>query len=35
MQIKNPKIVVIEKDFWGMFKGQKLYVATPKIIDEY
>lgn len=31
---KQPKVVVLEKDFAGTKKGQTLYVATPKIIDQ-
>ena len=32
---KQPKKVVLEKDFAGVKKGQKLFVATPKIVDDY
>lgn len=32
---KQPKMVVLENDFAGIKKGQKLFVATPKIVDEY
>lgn len=32
---KNPKMVVLDKDFAGVKKGQKLFVATPKIVDSY
>jgi len=32
---KRSKIVVLEKDFAGVKKGQTLFVATPKIVDEY
>ncbi len=32
---KQPKMVVLDKDFAGVKKGQKLFVATPKIVDEY
>ncbi len=32
---KRPKMVVLEKDFAGVKKGQKLFVATPKIVDDY
>ena len=32
---KQPKMVVLEKDFAGAKKGQKMFVATPKIVDEY
>lgn len=32
---KQPKIVVLDKDFAGVKKGQKLFVATPKIVDDY
>jgi len=30
---KQPKMVVLDKDFAGVKKGQKLFVATPKIVD--
>lgn len=32
---KQPKMVVLDKDFAGVKKGQKLFVATPKIVDDY
>jgi len=32
---KRSKTVVLEKDFAGVKKGQTLFVATPKIVDEY
>lgn len=32
---KQPKTVVLDKDFAGVKKGQKLFVATPKIVDAY
>jgi len=32
---KQAKMVVLEKDFAGVTKGQKLFVATPKIVDDY
>jgi len=32
---KQPKMVVLDKDFAGVKKGQKLFVATPKIVDAY
>lgn len=32
---KKPKSVVLEKDFAGVRKGQRLFVATAKIVDEY
>jgi len=32
---KQAKMVVLEKDFAGVKKGQKLFVATPKIVDDY
>ena len=32
---KQAKVVVLEKDFAGIKAGSKLYVATPKVIDEY
>ena len=32
---KQSKIVVIDKDLLGLKKGQKLFVATPKIVVEY
>ena len=32
---KKEKKVILEKDFAGVKKGQRLYVATPRIIDDY
>jgi hypothetical protein len=32
---KQAKVVVLEKDFAGIKAGSKLYVATPKVIDQY
>lgn len=32
---KSPKVVVLEKDFAGIAAGSKLFVATPRIIDDY
>ncbi|WP_343563843.1 hypothetical protein [Kiloniella sp. b19] len=32
---KDHKVVVLENDFAGVKKGQKLFVATPGIIDSY
>jgi len=32
---KQAKVVVLEKDFAGIKAGSNLYVATPKVIDEY
>lgn len=32
---KQPKMVVLDKDFAGVKKGQKLFVATPQIVDAY
>jgi len=32
---KKPKTVILDKAFGGAQVGQKMYVATPKIIDEY
>lgn len=32
---KQQKIVVLDKDFAGVKKGQTLFVATPKIVDTY
>ena len=34
-QEKKSKTVVLEKDFAGVRKGQKLFVATPRIVDDY
>ena len=32
---KKPKIVILPSDFAGIKKGQKMFVASPKIVDEY
>ena len=32
---KLPKKVVLDKDFAGVKKGQRLLVATPQIVDQY
>ena len=32
---KSPKKVVLDKDFAGVKKGQRLFVATPQIVDQY
>lgn len=32
---KESKIVTLEKDFAGVKKGQRLFVATPQIVDQY
>lgn len=32
---KSPKVVVLEKDFADMKKGQRMFVGTPKIVDAY
>ena len=32
---KKPKQVVLDKDFAGVKKGQKLFVSTPQIVDDY
>ncbi len=32
---KKHKIVILPSDFAGIKKGQKMFVATPKIVDEY
>jgi hypothetical protein len=32
---KSPKMVVLDKDFAGIKAGSRLFVATPKIIDDY
>lgn len=32
---KEFKKVVLDKDFPGIKKGQQLFVASPKIIDDY
>lgn len=34
-QKKEPKIKVLEADFAGMKKGQKMFVATPQIVNDY
>lgn len=32
---KAPKQVILETDFAGVKKGQRLFIATPQIVDEY
>ncbi len=32
---KQPKIVMLDKDFAGVRKGQMLFVATPQIVADY
>ena len=32
---KAPKSVVLESDFAGVKKGQRLFIATPLIVDSY
>ena len=32
---KDPKIVILDKDFAGIKKGKKMFVATPKLVDSY
>ena len=32
---KNPKKVLLEKDFAGIRAGQRMLVATPKMVDNY
>lgn len=32
---KHSKTVVLEQNFAGIKKGKKLFVATPKIVDQY
>lgn len=32
---KEHKIAILHSDFAGIKKGQKMLVATPKIVDEY
>ena len=32
---KKSKVVVLDKDFAGVKAGNKLFVATPKIVDDY
>ena len=32
---KSPKVVVLEKDFAGIRAGSTMFVATPKIVDEF
>ncbi len=34
-QKKQPKKVVLEKDFAGIKAGQRMLVGTPKMVDEY
>lgn len=32
---KDPKIVVLDKDFAGMKQGQTMFVATPQLVADY
>jgi len=32
---KKSKVVVLDKDFAGVKAGNKLFVATPQIVDQY
>ena len=32
---KSPKVVILEKDFAGIRAGNRMFVATPKIVDEF
>ena len=32
---KQPKSVILDKDFAGIKEGSKLYIATPQIVDQY
>ena len=32
---KSPKVVILEKDFAGLRAGSSMFVATPKIVDEF
>lgn len=32
---KQAKTVILEKDFAGVKKGQKLFVATPRLVADY
>ncbi|MEC7554110.1 MAG: hypothetical protein VYB25_04885 [Pseudomonadota bacterium] len=32
---KSPKVVILEKDFAGIHAGSSMFVATPKIVDEF
>ena len=32
---KSPKVVILEKDFAGIRAGSSMFVATPKIVDEF
>lgn len=34
-QKKEPKIKILDADFAGMKKGQKMFVATPQIVHDY
>ena len=34
-EAKKPKTVILEKDFCGIKKGKRLFVATPRIVDDY
>lgn len=35
IQKKEPKIEILKNDFAGMKQGQKMFVATPQIVDDY
>ena len=32
---ESPKVVILEKDFAGIRAGSSMFVATPKIVDEF
>lgn len=32
---KEPKFVILEKNWGGMKEGDRMFVATPRIVDEY
>ncbi|MED6341163.1 MAG: hypothetical protein VYC16_02455 [Pseudomonadota bacterium] len=32
---RSPKVVILEKDFAGIRAGSSMFVATPKIVDEF
>ena len=32
---KSPKVVILEKDFAGIRAGSSMFLATPKIVDEF
>lgn len=34
-QKKDKKVVLLDHDFAGMTSGQKMFVATPQIVDRY